>query len=318
MGSSRPSTVPPRHGPSAQALVGPPEDPRVPLRLTVTRGALGMELYEPIEVGPLSVERLSLTFAGLRFPVDLSGGVPRFRSRRGELQEVVLGLRLAEAARFVGKRAGEPFGALVKPLALWATPDGIGVGLVAEQSALAFELLWAPEGGAARWVVARARGVGLAAPALSLALGICDAVVAGFGARVGRVVTSNDVAGRIGRALLPAVGARAPTTAQVSFGELFEEQGELRVALDATFPPANVSDAAQRALELSRLTRGADDALAESRLDEARASLLEALEQAPRQPEIVRTLCELDAAVPGRSEAALGLLIETLPAVEAG
>ncbi|HYP89302.1 MAG TPA: tetratricopeptide repeat protein [Polyangiaceae bacterium] len=315
---SRPSTVPPRQGPSAKALVGPPEDPRVPLRLTVTRGALGMELYEPIEVGPLSVERLSLTFAGLRFPVDLSGGVPRFRSRRGELQEVVLGLRLAEAARFLGKRAGEPFGALVKPLALWPTPDGIGVGMVAEQSALAFELLWAPEGGTARWVVARARGLGLAAPALSVALRVCDALVAGFGTRAGRVVTCSDVAGRLGRALLPAVGARAPTSAQVSFGELVEQQGELRVALDATFPTAALSDAAQRGLELARITRGADDALADSQVDLARAQLLEALEQAPRQPDIVRTLCELDAAVPGRAEAALGLLSETLPAVAAG
>jgi tetratricopeptide (TPR) repeat protein len=316
--SSQPSTVPPRHGPSAKALVGPPEDPRVPLRLTVTRGALGMELYEAIEIGPLSVERLSLTFAGLRFPVDLSGGVPRFRSRRGELQELVLGLRLSELGRFAAKRVGEPFGPLVKPLALWAIDDGIGVGLVGEQSALAFDLLWAADGGAARFVVARARGVGLAAPALSVALRACDAIVSGFGRRSGRIVTISDVAGRIGRALLPAVGARAPTTLDVSFGQLFQEQGELRVALDATFPPSDVSEAASRALELSRLTREADDALAESRLDDARAQLLEALEQAPRQAEIVRALCELDTAVPGRAEAALGLFVETLPAVAGG
>jgi tetratricopeptide (TPR) repeat protein len=316
--SSRPSTVPPRLGPSAKALVGPPEDPRVPLRLTVTRGALGMELYEPIEIGPLRVERLSLTFAGLRFPVDLSGGVPRFRSRRGELQELVLGLSLSELARFVSKRVGEPFGALVKPLAMWAIPDGIGVGLVGEQSALAFDLLWAADDGAARWIVTRARGIGLAAPALSVALRACDAIVSAFGRRSGRVVTVSDVAGRIGRALLPAVGARAPTSADVRFGELFQEQGELRIGLDATFPPSEVSVAASRALELARLTREADDALAESRLDEARAQLLEALEQAPRQPEIVRTLCEIDAAVPGRAEAALGLLVETLPAVAGG
>ncbi len=319
MGSPvRPSTVPPRHSASAKALVGPPEDPHVPLRLTVTRGALGMELYEPIEIGPLSVERLSLTFAGLRFPVDLSGGVPRFRSRRGELQEVVLRLRLPELARFAGKRALEPFGPLVKPLAVWAVPGGVGVGLVTERRALAFDLLWAADGGAARFVVSRARGVGLAAPALAVALRVCDAVVDGFGRRSGRVVTISDVGGRIGRALLPAVGARAPTSTAVSFGELFSELDELVVALDATFAPAAASDAATRALELARLTREADDALSESRLDEAREKLLEALEQAPRHPEIVRSLCELDAAVPGRAEAALGLLVETLPAAAAG
>jgi len=316
--SLRPSTVPPRRAASAKALVGPPEDPRVPLRLTVTRGALGMELYEPIEIGPLSVERLSLTFAGLRFPVDLSGGVPRFRSRRGELQEVVLRVRLAELSRFGSKRVGEPFGPLVKPLAIWSLPGGVGVGLVAERSALAFDLLWAADRGAARLVVSGARGIGLSAPALGIALRACDAIVEGFGRRSGRVVTISDAAGRIGRALLPAVGARAPSTADVSFGELFQELDEVVVALDATFPPAAASDEATRALELSRLTREADDALAESRVDQAREKLLEALEQAPRHPEIVRTLCELDTAVPGRAEAALGLLVETLPAAAAG
>jgi len=298
--------------------VGPPEDPRVPLRLTVTRGALGMELYEPIEIGPLSVERLSLTFAGLRFPVDLSGGVPRFRSRRGELQEVVLRLRLPDLARFASKRVGEPFGPLVKPLAVWGIAGGVGVGLVGEKSALAFDLLWAADAGSARFVVSRARGLGLEAPALSLALRVCDAVVEGFGRRSGRVVTISDVGGRIGRSLLPAVGARAPTSAAVSFGDMFLELDELLVALDATFPPAAASNDATRALELSRLTREADDALAESRIDDARAKLLEALEQAPRHPEIVRSLCELDAVVPGRAEAALGLLVETLPAAAAG
>ncbi len=290
----------------------------MPLRLTVTRGALGMELYEPIEIGPLSVERLSLTFAGLRFPVDLSGGVPRFRSRRGDLQELVLKLRLGDLARFASQRVLEPFGPLVKPLSMWSIAGGIGVGLVAEQAALAFDLLWAADRGSARFVVARARGVGLEGPALGVALRACDAVLAGIGKREGRVLRVDDVGARIGRALLPAVGARVPTSAAVSFGELAQELDELVVALDATFPPAAVSDESARALALSRLTRAADDALCESRLDEAREQLLEALEQAPRHPEIVRAICELDAAVPGRAEAALGLLVESLPAAAAG
>jgi tetratricopeptide (TPR) repeat protein len=290
----------------------------VPLRLTVTRGALGMELYEPIEIGPLVVERLSLTFAGLRFPVDLSGGVPRFRSRRGELQELLLRVRLLDLARFAHKRVGEPFGPLVKPLALWSIAGGVGVGLVGERSALAFDLLWAADEGSAQLVVSRARGIGLAAPALAVALRACDAVISGFGQRSGRVIRISDVGARIGRALLPAVGARAPATVGVRFGDLFQELDELLLALDATFAPPALGDEAARALGLARLTREADDALAESRIDEGREKLLEALEQAPRHAEIVRTLCELDAAVPGRSEAALGMLVETLPAVAAG
>jgi tetratricopeptide (TPR) repeat protein len=272
-----------------------------------------MELYEPIEVGPLSVDRLSLTFPGLRFPIDLSGGVPRFRSRRGELQELVLRLRLAEWVRYVGKRLGEPLGPLVKPLAAWNIPGGIALGLVGERSALAFDLLWAPESATARFVVARARSSGLPAPSLAAALRVCDALVAGVGTRTGRVLHVPDVAIRIGRALLPAVGARAPSAAGVNFGELRQEQGELSIELDATFAPPGLGDHALRALELSRLSGEADAALAESRVDDARRALLEALEQAPRHPEIVRTLCELDAAIPGRHEAALGFLTDLLP-----
>lgn len=299
-------------------LAGSPSEPRVPLRLTVTRGALGMELYEPIELYPLNVERLSLTFPGLRFPVDLSGGVPRFRSRRGALQELALRLRLSDFSRFAQERAGEPFGAPVKPLMAWNIAGGIAVGIVTESGALAFDLLWAAEDGDACFVVDRARGVALAAPALSLALRLCDAIGVGFAERRGRVLRVTDVGGRIGRMLLPAVGARAPATRDVRFGELVQELDEITLALDATFPPPASGDSATRALELARLTRAADDALAESRLDEARQALLEALEQAPRHPEIVRTLCELDSAVPGRAEAALGLLIETSPADAAG
>lgn len=277
-----------------------------------------MELYEPIEIGPLIVERLSLTFAGLRFPVDLSGGVPRFRSRRGELQELVLKLRLSDLARYAHKRIAEPFGPLLKPVAVFPIQGGLCIGLLGEHKALAFDVLWAAELGAARWVVSHARGFGLDAPALGVALRCCDALVSGFGRRRGRVLEISDVGTRIGRALLPAVGARAPAAAAVRFGDLFQELDELSVALDATFPPAAAGAEATRALELGRLTREADDALAESRVDDAREKLLEALEQAPRHPEIVRTLCELDSAVPGRSEAALGLLVETLPAAAAG
>jgi tetratricopeptide (TPR) repeat protein len=43
-----------------------------------------------------------------------------------------------------------------------------------------------------------------------------------------------------------------------------------------------------------------------------------ALERGPRQPEVVRLIAEIDARVGGRGEAALGLLVESLPAERAG
>jgi len=38
---------------AAPAELYPESDDRVPLRLSATRGGLGLELYQPIEIGPL-------------------------------------------------------------------------------------------------------------------------------------------------------------------------------------------------------------------------------------------------------------------------
>src|SRR5262245_40376149 len=60
------------------------------LRLALSRGALGIELDTPFVLGPVVVSELALSLAGIRFPVDLSGGVPRFRHRRGALQRLAI------------------------------------------------------------------------------------------------------------------------------------------------------------------------------------------------------------------------------------
>ena len=161
---------------SAPAVLA--EDQRVPLRLTASRGALGLELYEQVEIGPVSVTRLALTLPGLRFPIDLSGGVPKFRHRRGELELVALSLDLSTLEGWATRRSSAEFGDLQRPLCLWPLANGLGVGLVAAGKALAFDLLWAPDQGDARFVVASARGVGLGTPALAVALRIVGVIAA--------------------------------------------------------------------------------------------------------------------------------------------
>ncbi len=74
----------------------------------------------------------------------------------------------------------------------------------------------------------------------------------------------------------------------------------------------------RRALELSLLVEGADDALAAGSIDVARTAYVTALERAPRHPELSRAVAEIDARIGGRAQAALGLLIESLPATQAG
>lgn len=290
----------------------------MPLRLTVTRGVLGMELYEPITLGPCDVTRLSLTLPNLKFPLDLSGGVPHFRHRRGELEHVTLTSSFQRLAPFFERRAGDVLGELVRPVTLFARAQGLGVGMVAEGKALAFDLLWTPDERHARFVVSNARGVGLDGAPLGYALRALDGVFAGIAERSGRVVRLRDAAATLGRVLLPAVGARAPAARRVRFGALVVDHDQITVELDATFAPAELTSDGTRALELAALVTEADDALASGDVDRARAGYLLALEQAPRHPELVRSIADIDLQVGERAEAALGMIVESLPATSCG
>jgi cellulose synthase operon protein C len=301
---------------SAPAVLA--EDQRVPLRLTASRGALGLELYEQVEIGPVAVTRLALTLPGLRFPIDLSGGVPKFRHRRGELEQVALTLDLATLEGWATRRSSAEFGDLQRPLRLWPLANGLGVGLVSAGKALAFDLLWAPDQGDARFVVAAARGVGLDTPALAVALRIVGSVFGRTGERRGRVVRIPAVGRRIGRLLLPAVGARAPSGESVAFGPVVVHDRKLELSLSAGLVGPELGVDVTRAIELAELVRDADERLAEGEIDAARTAYVTALERAPRHPEIVRLVAEIDARVQGRVEAALGLLVESVPATQAG
>ncbi len=289
-----------------------------PLRLTVTRGVLGLELYQPIDAGPLQVVHLAESFAGLRFPLDLSGGVRAFRHRRGELQRLELRLSLGALAKLIATRARHVIGELDRTPSVWIVDGGLGLGLTSHDRALAFDLLWAPRDTDARFVVARARGVGLVGAALGHALRVVDSVLGDLGQRLGRLVTVPRVGLKVARALLPPLGARAPRAELVRFGQVEHGVDEVGVVLDATYLPPAVHADASRALELAELVEAADDALAAGDVDAARSGYLSALEQAPRHPEIARIVAELDVAIPGRTEAALGILVESLAATRAG
>src|SRR6187551_1980541 len=58
----------------------------LPLRLSVARGGLGVELARPLAIGPLLCEELDLGLLGVSYPVDLSKGVKQFKTRRSELR----------------------------------------------------------------------------------------------------------------------------------------------------------------------------------------------------------------------------------------
>ncbi len=294
------------------------EEPRVPLRLTVARGRLGLELYEPVSLGPLELPELQLSFRGLSFPLDLSGGVPVFRHRRGELERLVLATSVERLRAWIEPRIRAAIGALARPLDLWPITDGLGVGIVRAGSVLAFDLLWAPTGSDVRLVVSRARGVGLTSPALGESLRILDSVFGKLSTRRGRLYRVSALGQRLGRIVLPSVGARAPAAEQVVVSTLAWEHTEAKILLDSTLTPPAVSAVIGRALEAAIHTERADDALASGEIEPARSGYMAALEAAPRARELVLLIAEIDARIAGRREAALGLLSETLPAVAAG
>lgn len=320
--SSAPPLAPPRARDASvdvrRDVPALPEEERVPLRLTVTRGVLGMELYEPVELGPLDVIRLSVTLPNLKFPLDLSGGVPHFRHRRGELEHATVRTDWTRLARFFEPRVAQVIGPLVRPVAVFARPQGIGIGLVTDSAALAFNLLWVPEERHARFVISAPRGVGLAGPALGYAQRALDGMFRGLGERQGRVISIPEAGALLGRLLLPAVGARAPSARRVRFGMLAAGAAELRLELDAGFGSAELSADGARALELAHLVQAADEALGRGAAEEARAGYLAALEHAPRHPELVRLIADIDLQVADRAEAALGMVTECMPATRAG
>jgi cellulose synthase operon protein C len=315
------TTAPPLPPPAPDEIAARAEaawEEHAPLRLTVARGALGLELYEAVEIGPLEVAALSLTLPGLRFPIDLSGGVPMFRNRRGELEHLELCLNLDGLARWLTPRWREVTGPLERSLSIWCAPPALCIGWVGDAGALACDLLWAPVDGDLRLVVAEPRGVGLRAPALGYALRALDSALSGVIERRGRVLTITQPGARIGRMLLPAVGARAPSAGKIRCGGLHSEAGVVRFELDSGFASYALGDRAVRALELADLAADADEALARGELDAARAGYLLALERAPRHPELVRLVAEIDVCVGGRAEAALGMVVESMPATRGG
>ncbi len=290
----------------------------MPLRLTLAGGALGLELYEPLQLAPFVVEDLAWSLPELRFPVDLSGGVESFRHRRGELTRLELCATFAALASYARPRLREALGQLHSAPQLWPLESGVGVGLVGELGSLAFDLEWAAAGQDVRWVVSNARGVGQVGVPLAQALRIVDTLFAGLAERRGRVLTLTQVAQRVCRHLVPALGARAPATRASGLERLSIDSDKLTLALSANATEAGASARGLRALELAKLCATADEALAGGELDAARAGYLSALERAPRHPELAALVAQIDVTHADRAEGALGLLVDCLPVTQFG
>jgi tetratricopeptide (TPR) repeat protein len=289
------------------------------LRLAVTRKGLGIELESPVVLAPgLLVEELTLSLPRLTFPVDLSAGVRRFRHRRGQLTSLALSLSRASITDGAG-RALEGLLGRERPL-VSVVPSGTGaeVGVSSGTQAIAWHLGWAPLGRDLCFVVSSARGIGVRAPVHALALRATERLLEGLGKRRGSVFRVEDVPRFILHDVLPRAGARLPSTEGVSWTavDLGPQGARLRAEAEGAVTPFEAGMV--RALEVAGLLAEGDDALCDGDLEAARQCYLRALEQAPRQREMVLRLADLDRSVGGRVEAALGTLVAAFPAADAG
>jgi len=292
----------------------------VALRLAIGRAGIGLELARPVKLGPLLITELAAALPGVRFPIDVSGGVPRFRHRRGELQrlEVELGARALE--RYAAPRLRGVVG--IGSPDLWigversaatvcvsCAPDPEG-DASAEAAVLAFEVHALADGGDLVLVVSQARGSALPAPATAMAIGCVEALLGGLADRHGAVFILRRGPSAVSRALLPEAGARVPAAEDMSWTSV-GAQGDtwLLQAMQGAIGAAP-DEPSVRAREAAALAADADEAMLGADLPTARAACLDAIERAPRHFELLRRVAEIDAAAGGRAEAALAMLVE--------
>ena len=289
------------------------------MRLAIGKDGLGIELARPATFGCLDVVELVVRLPNVRFPFDVTGGIAKFRHRRGELDRMALELDARRAARWAepllrGLLGAGPCAVTVSPRAFGATITLLstdarfaGERAPAPPRALAFEVavVATPE---LTIVVHTARGTNLPAPATLLAVRAMSVLLGDAAKRQGARFIVPRAASRLARALLPDAGVRAPGGDDVVLAGSGESDGVLFVAFarGPTAPP--IPQIATLANEAALLSRAGDDARFSNDLERARHHDLAALERAPRHGEISRRIAEVDAHVGGRAEAAVATL----------
>jgi tetratricopeptide (TPR) repeat protein len=294
------------------------------LRLAIGRDGVGLELARPVRFACLQITELCTTFHAIRFPIDVSGGVARFRHRRGRLQRLGIELRARDLERWAAPSLRGLVSVGIPDLWTRIEPSKVTVCICAEPdadgepslsaSAVAFDVHVLVDEDVVL-VVSNARGVSLAAPATAMAIACVSAALGKAAERIGTTFIFRRPAGRLAQAILPDAGARAPSVDEVRWAPVTVRDQAWILQAAREVAASSPSGPAVRAQQIAAMLVEGDEALVEGNLDGARRAYLELLERAPRHREIVRRIAEIDARVPGREEAALATLAE---AAEAG
>ena len=260
---------------------------------------------------------LDVALPGLVFPLDVTGGVTRFRHRRGVLRRLSLELEWLPLASALSPRLRGLLGERAPEIRLARRgPRSVSVEIVQpaarpeeEPRILVFTLAASASGGELRLFAGEARGSNLPGPAPALAIAATAGALGSDALREGSRFRFSSLPRRICRALLPDAGARVPDTGELGPRTLVvDERGAALIFEDgAGFLGDEI---ATRADEAASLALAADEALRQGDAHGARSELLIALERAPRHPEIARRIIEIDAHAGARGEAAMAMVRE--------
>lgn len=289
------------------------------LRLALARGSLALELDAEVMLGPIAVGALSVLLPDVRFPVDLTGGVTKFRHRRGTFASATVYAKTETLARHFAPKLRGLIGSGTPEMVVAPSASGALVGIASGASAIAFEVLLAPMGQDLRIILEAPRGIGLGAPAFVVALRALTSLLKSVAVRRGDMFVIENAAGEVARRVFPEAGARAPQVRGVEM-EISKPEARSIITISARegAPPPALDRRVLRGLELSDLVGDCDDLAVGGDLEGARAGYLAALERAPRHPDISLRLAAVDITLGDRAEAALGTVVEAMSAIEAG
>ncbi len=308
----------------------PPEGFQATLQLAIARDGVGLELSGPVPLGPLTIVAARSRMIGVGFPLDVSGGVDRFRHRRTTLEVADVAIEHGPLERWLSSISeGLVARSTCEVRVAWIAPPDVGTGdapaereervvwssgnvrveLAAEDAIVAFDLALAPVGGGIVALAHRVRATGAKRAPSAIVGALLSRVARNIGgeARGLRLVVA-DPAKHAMFAAFVARGARVPTREGLVVTDTGVDVERFRIAMRRGGTPAPPSGVFVALDELDRLIGQGDVALVEGALDKARDLYLRALDRAPRQRSILTRLAEVDAFTGDRVEAAASWL----------
>lgn len=294
--------------------------------LAISKHGLGVELAAPFSLGAFRVTTLRADLPGLRFPLDVTGGLARFRSHRTVLNLLRLDADLDTLSVALSSAATGTLAKGAHQVTLRGHEDHVSVSLKLDKErawddtpspVLAFDVYPLIEGGSLSLCVSNARGHALVKPARELALGLMSHWTAAYADRIGGSFAFDRLANELATELFVPAGMRAPRVPAA--GLSFETSAtSVSLLIDTRNIDTAPSEAAARVAEHLRLFVHADDALAVGDAERAREALLDVLARAPRHAEASATLATIDALYTHRWEAALSSLQDAGPLARSG